>query len=247
MEWAAGSDWRQRRGAAGAGGELQLSAGSIASHADLAAQLWTTDYVGLFMSELEEFSDISALLLALVGGLRERRRADLAEDRAALLRLAAVCSSLARERSQKLVPFSVAARSISWLMQRVATRVWADQQRRKEVVHKVVCNKLLDRMLECRPPPSFLVSRLINFVYGDQTYKQRGSTRRAERLEYIGRNGLPLNIEREVVFNSIHLPVPQVLLPQLDAQAVASISASQTSRTTTTRTRSLFSWRRQSP
>jgi len=188
-----------------------------------------------------------APLLALVGGLRERRRADLAEDRAALLRLAAVCSSLARERSQKLVPFSVAARSISWLMQRVATRVWADQQRRKEVVHKVVCNKLLDRMLECRPPPSFLVSRLINFVYGDQTYKQRGSTRRAERLEYIGRNGLPLNIEREVVFNSIHLPVPQVLLPQLDAQAVASISASQTSRTTTTRTRSLFSWRRQSP
>lgn len=161
--------------------------------------------------------------MALVQSMRERRRVELIDDRAALLRIAAMSSSLVRERSQKIIPFSVAARSLSWLMQRVPTRVWADQQRRKELVHRAVCKKLLDCMLECRPPPSFLVSNLITFVYGDQTYKQRGSTRRAERLEYIGRDGLPLNIEREVVFNSVHLPVPAALLPQLDAQAVGMI------------------------
>ena len=57
---------------------------------------------------------------------------------------------------------------------------------------------------------------MVNFVYGDQTYKQRGSARRAQRLEYIGGDGLPLNIEREVVFNSVHFPVPAALTAQLD-------------------------------
>ena len=64
---------------------------------------------------------------------------------------------------------------------------------------------------------------MVNFVYGDQTYKQRGSSRRAERLEFIGGDGLPLNIEREVVFNSIHIPVPASLTAQLDAAAALQI------------------------
>ena len=64
---------------------------------------------------------------------------------------------------------------------------------------------------------------MVNFVYGDQTYKQRGSARRAQRLEYIGGDGLPLNIEREVVFNSVHFPVPAALTAQLDMQAAAQI------------------------
>ena len=98
-----------------------------------------------------------------------------------------------------------------------------DERRRKQIVHKSVCVKLLDQMLACRPPPDFEVTGMVNFVYGDQTYKQRGTSRRAQRLEYIGADGLPLNIEREVVFNSIHLPVPAALLPQLDQQAVLQI------------------------
>ena len=81
-------------------------------------------------------------------------------------------------------------------------------------------------MLACRPPPSFQVSLFINFVYGDQTYKMRGTTRRAERVEYMGSDGLPLNIQREVVFNSVHLPVPVALMPQLDAHALTTIHQS---------------------
>ena len=183
--------------------------------------------------------------------MRSRRRGELAEDRAALLRLAAVCAGLARERSQKIIPFSVAARSVSWLMQRVPKRVWAvrllptpalfparspshrasvsrpvcfqDERKRKLLVHTNVCHRLLDEMLACRPPPTFQASIFINFVYGDQTYKQRGTTGRAVRVQYMGSNCLPLNIEREVVFNTVHLPVPAALMPQLDAQALATI------------------------
>ena len=106
--------------------------------------------------------------------MRSRRRGELAEDRAALLRLAAVCAGLARERSQKIIPFSVAARSVSWLMQRVPKRVWAvrllptpalfparspsyrasvsrpvcfqDERKRKLLVQTNVCHRLLDEM-----------------------------------------------------------------------------------------------------
>jgi len=190
---------------------------------DLAAMMWSNDYVVLFMNELQQYSEVAATVLELVASIRSHRRSALVEDRAALLRLAAVCSALARERSRKIIPLSVAARSISWLMQRVPSRVWADERRRKQIVHRAVCHKLLDRMLACRPSASFQVSIFVNFVYGDQTYKQRGSTRRAERLEFMGSNGLPLNIEREVVFNSVHFPVPTALLPQLDAHALTTI------------------------
>lgn len=111
-----------------------------------------------------------------------------------------MCGSLARERSRKIVTISVAARSISWSLQRVPVRVYADERRRKLLVKKEIANNLCDRMLACRPGPGFAIHPLINFVYGDQTYKQRGSTRRAERLEFIGADNLPVRIEREVLY-----------------------------------------------
>ena len=64
-------------------------------------------------------------ILTLVEGMRSSRRVELAHDRADLIRLSAVCSTLARERSRKIIPLSAVARSISWLMQRVPNRVWA--------------------------------------------------------------------------------------------------------------------------
>lgn len=68
---------------------------------------------------------VQEAVVTLVSSMRSRRVAELADDRAALLRLSTLCSTLARERSQKIIPFSVLARSISWLMQRVPNRVWA--------------------------------------------------------------------------------------------------------------------------
>ena len=135
--------------------EVSSYAGKVYTKEELAEKLWTTDYVPLLIGELEQYGDVSvsrhtaltmsratlllshsrtllflcalcqAPMLELVASLRSRRRGELAEDRAALLRLAAVCSALARERSRKIIPFSVAARSLSWLMQRVPARVRA--------------------------------------------------------------------------------------------------------------------------
>lgn len=98
-----------------------------------------------------------------------------------------------------------------------------DERRRKHVVHKAVCKKVLDLMLQCRPPPSFEVTCMVHFVYGDQTYKQRGTTGTAQRLEYMGSNGLPLNIQREVVFNSVHFPIPAALTLSVDVHAMTAI------------------------
>ena len=118
------------------------------SHAELAVLLWSTDYVGLLLHELIQYPDVAVRsltcerapsfdltlvrvpyvqesVIALVSGMRSRRACGLADDRAALLRLSTICSTLARERSQKIIPFSVVARALSWLMQRVPTRVWA--------------------------------------------------------------------------------------------------------------------------
>ena len=48
-----------------------------------------------------------------------------------------MCSALARERSRKVLPMSVVARSISWLMQRVPSRVWTVSARAR--THPLTC------------------------------------------------------------------------------------------------------------
>ena len=128
---------------------VEDAAGSPLTHAQLAQMLWSTNYVDHMLHELTLYPDISVRLcslrvsapctlcpptptswcaqetvIELVCRLRGRRKGELAEDRAALLRVGTLCSTLARERSQKVLPFSVVARSLSWLMQRVPNRVW---------------------------------------------------------------------------------------------------------------------------
>lgn len=119
-------------------------------HTALAHLLWSTDYVGHLLNELLQFPHVAVCpalprlfeggpsrslcawcaccnqepVIALVSSLRSQRAVALSEDRATLLRLSSLCSTIARERSQKILPFSVVARALSWLMQRVPGRVW---------------------------------------------------------------------------------------------------------------------------
>ena len=135
---------------------LEPAPRSSIRHAELARLLWSTDYIHLFLHELTQYAEVAVRnrnagtpttacvrtqiisqlahawqepVLALVSSMRSRRLVEVADDRAALLRVASICSSLARERSRKILPFSVVARSLSWLMQRIAERVWAVGQR----------------------------------------------------------------------------------------------------------------------
>ena len=97
------------------------------SLAELAKQLWSCDYTHLFLHELSNYPDVAVRCLyqsaalhervlrvssftlctcvraqepviKLVSDIRSQRRANLVEDRASLLRLATMCSTLASER-----------------------------------------------------------------------------------------------------------------------------------------------------
>jgi hypothetical protein len=68
------------------------------------------------------------------------------------------------------------------------------------------------------------VSPHASFIYADQTYRVSGKSGTAARVQFIDANNLPLNINREIILNSVSIPVPTRVV-QLDAQALADIQA----------------------
>ena len=101
----------------------------------------------------------------LFNRLRTSRQGDLANDAPALLRLSSMTASMSREMSRKILPFSIVAKSISWLMQRVPDRVWVSERKQRNLVSKSVATNVLDEMLLCRPPPSFEVHSQVGCTY----------------------------------------------------------------------------------
>ena len=95
------------------------------SHAQLARLLWTTKFPLIMACELRQFSHVSKALFELYDSVRASTQGELQLDRGAMLRLTSTTAALARERSWRILPFSVVARSLSYLMQRVPVRVWA--------------------------------------------------------------------------------------------------------------------------
>ena len=196
---------------------------SVEQHARL---LWTTAYWTIFMLEIQQFISVGVAqpLLDLFSSIRSSRQGELVENGAALLRLSATVAATARERSRQIIPFSIVAKSISWLMQRVPNRVWNAELRLRRLVSKTYALKVLRAALLCRPPPSFKAhSELVGFAYADQTYIMQGSSSKPQRVQYIDGQNLPVQIERETVLNMVDIPVPCAVTPQLDAVALAEI------------------------
>ena len=124
--------------------ELLLDLPEQLSHEQLARLLWLPNYTVIFILQLKQFSRISSELYRLYDSIRSSRGpADLLADRPRLLRLSTTVASVAREASQKTITFSTAARSISYLNQRVPTRVWNSEMRQRHLVHKEVAIKIL--------------------------------------------------------------------------------------------------------
>ena len=196
---------------------------SVAQHARL---LWTTGYWMIFMLEIQQFQSVgvSQPLLDLFSSIRSSRQGELAEDGAALLRLSATVAATARERSRQIIPFSIVAKSISWLMQRVPNRVWNAELRLRRLVSKAYAINVLRAALLCRPPPSFEAhTEEVGFAYADQTYIMQGTSSKPQRVQYIDGQNLPVQIERETVLNMVDIPVPRAVTPQLDAAALTEI------------------------
>ena len=127
------------------------------SVAQLARLLWTNAYQVIFILELKQFSNIGSGMLELFQSVRSSRQGELCNNAPALLRLASTTAAVARERSQKIIPFSIMAKSISWMMQRVPTRVFTGERKQRRLVSKELCISVLDEMLLCRPAPAFEV------------------------------------------------------------------------------------------
>lgn len=189
----------------------------------LARLLWTTDYWRIFALELQQHASISTVVLETFMTVRTSRQGAIADDSAALLRLSSTAAALAREHSRKAMPFSIVAKSISWLMQRVPNRIWAMERMQRRLISKQVCVGILDCMTECRPPPEFVLSDDVAFLFADQTYCMRGSSNRPERVQYVDHRNLPVRIERETVLNAVVIAVPRAVTPELGAAAVADI------------------------
>ena len=64
----------------------------------------------------------------------------------------------------------------------------------------------------------------MGFLYADQTYLMTGQSGKPARVQYVDGENLPVRIHRETVLNSVSIPVPSAVLPQLDANALADIS-----------------------
>lgn len=195
------------------------------SYAQLARLLWTTDYWHIFMLELQQHESIASRVLDTVVAVRTSRQGYVGDDTAAILRLSSAAAALARENSRKRLPFSIVAKSISWLMQRVPNRIWASERKQRRLVSKQVCIRILDEMTWCRPSPAFAIHNDVAFVYADQTYCMRGTSNKPERVQYVDHQNLPVRIERETVLNSVVIAVPQVVTPQLGPLELADIRA----------------------
>ena len=194
------------------------------SHAQLARLLWLNDYWPVFLLTLEQFSDVSQPMAAIVMQLRGRSRGEV--DRGTVLRLVASVASLVQgEESKRTLPFPLVAKSISFLMQRVPQRVWRVERKLRQLLSVGVLRSVLPLMVLCKPPPPWEICPFVSFCYVDQTYRQKGLLSNRERVEYIDHSNLPLRIEREVVLNAASFPCPSVLFPQLDAAARAEIAA----------------------
>ena len=125
------------------------------SHMQIAKLLWLPNFCPLFILELRQFPDVAVQLHEVMSSLRSARNAEIVNDGPALLRRASATAKTAREASLRILPLSVCARSISYLNQRVPTRVWRNEQKERRLVHKQVAIKILWHMHACRPPPSF--------------------------------------------------------------------------------------------
>ena len=115
---------------------------SIAEHAEM---LWENDYIPSFLETLHNHGHLTTTVGAMMGTSTWNTHTgrDNEYDRKKLIRLAATVADLSRERSVRIVPFFVLARSISFMMQRVPVRVWNQDRRLRRLVSQPYCRKVL--------------------------------------------------------------------------------------------------------
>ena len=184
-----------------------------------AQQMWTPDYSVQLEIEKLQVPDLRAQVAGLfasqVSTYRTRLTSPTLIERydAKTERMIRDTTAVARRRRNQLdIPFSVFARSGSYMNQRVAERVWKDSQHGLRIVHRDTVMKLLDYMLLTEPAAPFMLNPWISVFGVDQcnmwqaaANTKKGHFRGAER---INAQGMPVSIRSETVLNIVERQVP---------------------------------------
>lgn len=150
-------------------------------------QLWSSDYTPI----LEAERAVGRQLLPTLPQSSYRRRVlkgDAAEayDEAAARRVGSMLSQLQRATNQENWPFSVVARSVSYLNQRVPRRVWLNEQQDRRLAARESVTKVLRHMLVVAPECSFVVQPNVFVSAADQTYCYEGCGKRGRHYHQAG-------------------------------------------------------------
>ena len=198
-----------------------------------AARLWTCDYTHLLELERLEKPVLRDKVLTLAMNQISTYRARL-KDAAQIARyndktervIRDQTAVLRRRANQLDIPFSVDARTMSYMNQRVATRVWKDMQHGLLILHRSSAQKVLETMVEVQPAPPFVVNEHVACFGVDQCnhwqaaqHSKKGEFRGAERLNKLG---MPIVIRSETVLNVVQRFLP-FTAPMLTAQEVQLI------------------------
>lgn len=140
-----------------------------------ATRLWACNYTIPLEHELKEHPDLVANVVDMYAAQTSTYRMRLTDDRlkARYDAKTQFCvrdtvAVMRRRRNQFDIPFSVDARSLSYFNQRIATRVWRDNQKGLRIIHRDGCKTLLDAMIEVEPKPPFLLNQFVSVFGVDQ-------------------------------------------------------------------------------
>ena len=187
--------------------------------------LWAVDYKPIFARELEIYQATG--LLAKAGQLLNAAPAStylrrnlssegnlakrMGEDVMALMRW---CAEAVHRRNHKVIPPSMATRSISLLSHKASQYVWG---RDGSVVGRVTARTLVSKMAACQPDPPFRQSLRMFFYVGDQVFRnaeKRHSRKKDLALQHIDGTGAKFGMawQKETFFNFFRVPLPSALV-----------------------------------
>ena len=197
-----------------------------------ARRLWS-DYELMLEIEKHERPDIRQKVIELYREHTSSYRRRLHDPEAIVKydqkteRIVRDTTATARRRENQLdVPFSVDARTGSYMNQRIARRAWEDQQHGLRILHHTSAEAVLEAMMEVIPRAPFVINPHVSVFGADQCYHmQSASTKRGERrgAERLNANGMPIYLRSETVLNIVERQIPfnNPLLTPAEVQLIA--------------------------
>ena len=117
-----------------------------------------------------------------------------------------------RAANQQSYPFSICARSVNFLMHRLAEKDWDDLLKQRQVTSRPTAVKLVKLMMKCRPQPDFPPSKFMSLFIFDQRYVKKGASRGKHRAaERVDASGDLVDLISMVIVNSVKVPLPASL------------------------------------